>query len=62
MTTIPLMNAVIPLSVKGHIGSCSGTVCTIECATECLPEETYYAVVALVDIVGFETIYYTMID
>jgi len=62
MTTIPLMNAVIPLSVKNHIGSCSGTACTIECTPERLPEETYYAVVALVDEVGFETVYYAMID
>ena len=62
MTTIPLMNAVIPLSVKSHIGSCSGTAGTIECATEGLPEETYYTVVVLVDEVGFETLYYTMID
>ena len=62
MAITPLMNAVTPLSVKNHIGSCSGTACTIECTTECLPEETYYAVLALVDEVGFETVYYTMID
>lgn len=44
------------------IGSFSGTACTVECTTECLPEETFYAVVALVDEVGFETVSYTMID
>ena len=43
------------------IGSYSGTDCPIECATECLPEGTYYAVVTLVDNVSNETVYYAEI-
>ena len=43
------------------IGSCSGTDCPIECATDCLPAGTYYAVITLVDNVGNETVYYARI-
>ena len=50
-----------PSICEEPIGSCSGTACPIECTTECLPEGTYYAIVTLVDEVGLETVYYTMI-
>ena len=43
------------------IGSCSGTACPIECSTECLGKDTYYAVITLVDYVGNETVYYAEI-
>ena len=43
------------------IGSCSGTACPLECSTECLGADTYYAVITLVDYVGNETVYYAEI-
>jgi len=51
-----------PSVCEEPIGSCSGTACPIECATECLDSGIYYAVVTLVDNVGNETVYYAMID
>ena len=51
-----------PSICEEPIGSCSGTACPIECTTECLDEDTYYAVITLVDEVGLETVYYAMID
>ena len=50
-----------PSVCEEPIGSCSGTACPIECATECLGPDTYYAVVTLVDNVGNETVYYAEI-
>ena len=50
-----------PSICEESIGSCSGTDCPIECTTECLTEGTYYVVIILVDEVGLETVYFTMI-
>ena len=50
-----------PSVCEEPIGSCSGTECPILCSTECLPADTYYAVVTLVDNVANETVYYAEI-
>ena len=51
-----------PSICEEPIGSCSGTACPIECETECLDADVYYAVITVVDNVGLETVYYAEID
>ncbi len=59
--TDPFDECCDPSSCEEPTVSCSGTACSVECTTLCLPEGTYYAVITLVDNVGLETVYYTTI-